>query len=439
MADESQTRAVATTTEPQLPALRTIRPGTPVAAFVPQDFEQAVRIARAIAASGMAPKSYNNDEMKILVGMMTGAEVGLTPMQSLRGVAVIGNQPSIWGDVALALVQGSGLLEDINESTTGTFLDPNNANGEAVCTVKRRGKPTPTVRTYSMNRARKAGLLTKQGAWQIDPERMCQMRARLYALRDTFADVLAGLNIADRDEHDEETDVQRATREAVETRRASIEDLGAQARGEVHTEATAEPTREPEPKPEPEPQPKRRVRTPRRQTEQEQHQDVVDEQANPPAPTADAEQREHTRQIDEIAEAEQPEDAAFKEVVTSLERAAMKQLQDTLDGLVAAGDHETAQLVQRDIDNMRKRYDFGDEDEPGGIYHQGGYDLNRDQTAAPDANALERAMDDIRKIELIADIQKYVPNGLNSEQLLEFESRRARIVATKREEARTRR
>ena len=41
--------------------------------------------------------------------------------------------------------------------------------------------------------AKKASLWTKPGPWQQYPDRMLQMRARGFALRDTFADVLRGL------------------------------------------------------------------------------------------------------------------------------------------------------------------------------------------------------------------------------------------------------
>ena len=41
--------------------------------------------------------------------------------------------------------------------------------------------------------AKRAGLWTKAGPWQTYPRRMLQMRARSFALRDAFPDVLKGL------------------------------------------------------------------------------------------------------------------------------------------------------------------------------------------------------------------------------------------------------
>jgi hypothetical protein len=103
---------------------------------------------------------------------------------------VIGNNPTVWGDGALALVEASGLLEWHEESF-------DEATKTATCTVKRLGKPSPTVRTFSFEEARAAGLLNKDGPWKGYPKRMCQMRARAFALRDTFADVLKGIGIAE--------------------------------------------------------------------------------------------------------------------------------------------------------------------------------------------------------------------------------------------------
>lgn len=48
-----------------------------------------------------------------------------------------------------------------------------------------------------MEDARKAGLAGKQGPWTSYPKRMRQMRARAFALRDVFPDVLRGMPVAE--------------------------------------------------------------------------------------------------------------------------------------------------------------------------------------------------------------------------------------------------
>jgi len=46
---------------------------------------------------------------------------------------------------------------------------------------------------FSVEDAKRAGLWGKQGPWQAYPKRMLQMRARGFALRDAYPDVLKGL------------------------------------------------------------------------------------------------------------------------------------------------------------------------------------------------------------------------------------------------------
>ena len=66
----------------------------------------------------------------------------------------------------------------------------------ATCKVKRRGEPEQS-RSFSMDDAKAAGLLGKQGPWTQYPKRMRQMRARAFAVRDVFPDVLKGLPVAE--------------------------------------------------------------------------------------------------------------------------------------------------------------------------------------------------------------------------------------------------
>ena len=51
------------------------------------------------------------------------------------------------------------------------------------------------TRTFSAEDAKRAGLAGKSGPWTQYPDRMMQLRARAFALRDTFADKLRGINV----------------------------------------------------------------------------------------------------------------------------------------------------------------------------------------------------------------------------------------------------
>jgi len=148
--------------------------------------DDAWRMAKAIAASGWAPKGMDRPEA-ILVALQFGAELGLTPMSALQSLAVINGRPSIYGDAALALVRGSGLLETYAQDIVG-----DGDKRAAVVSIKRRGEDVQEHR-FSVADAKRAGLWGKQGPWTQYPDRMLLFRARGFALRDAFGDVLKGL------------------------------------------------------------------------------------------------------------------------------------------------------------------------------------------------------------------------------------------------------
>jgi len=168
--------------------------GMGVNAIVPQSFEQAWRFAQLIAGSGMAPKGFERPEAA-MVAILHGLELGLMPMAALQSIAVVNGRPTVYGDGAIGLVRGSGLCEWIKETIAG--------DGDAMtatCQAKRCGDPEPATGTFSVADAKKAGLWSKSGPWTQYPKRMLGARARAFALRDGFADVLRGISIKEEQE-----------------------------------------------------------------------------------------------------------------------------------------------------------------------------------------------------------------------------------------------
>jgi hypothetical protein len=148
--------------------------------------EDMFRFSRAVANSGLAPKGMQTPEA-IMIAVQYGLEIGLSPMAALQSISVINGRPTVWGDAALALCQGHADFEDIEETVK---------NGVATCKIKRKGR-SECVRQFGEADAKKAGLWGKSGPWQQYPERMLQLRARAFALRDSFADLLKGIGISD--------------------------------------------------------------------------------------------------------------------------------------------------------------------------------------------------------------------------------------------------
>ncbi len=147
------------------------------------------RFAQMVVQGGFAPKGMEKPEA-ILVAVQMGLELGITPMQAIQGIAVINNRPTVWGDLAKALVDGSGLCEYCKE-----WFECEGENAVALCEVKRINRPNAVRGHFSVADAKRAGLWGKGSTWGFYPQRMLQMRARAFCLRDAFPDVLKGLSV----------------------------------------------------------------------------------------------------------------------------------------------------------------------------------------------------------------------------------------------------
>nr|DAF60637.1 MAG TPA: RecT protein [Podoviridae sp. ctwJH20] len=148
--------------------------------------------SKMLADSSMVPRAYQGKPQDIMVCVQWGYEIGLAPMQALQNIAVINGKPSVYGDAAMALVQASPVCEGVDEYIEGEGTP----NPVAVCVATRKGRK-PVTAKFSVEDAKRAGLWGKQGPWQAYPKRMLQMRARGFALRDAFPDVLKGLITAE--------------------------------------------------------------------------------------------------------------------------------------------------------------------------------------------------------------------------------------------------
>lgn len=180
--------------------------------IIPQNMEEAWRIAGALVSGQAVPKGVTREQA--LVAILAGLELGLAPIAAVQRIAVINGRPVIWGDGALGLVRASKLCLWIKEE----IKNEGDAH-VAVCTTQRKDDPEPVSRTFSVDDAKKADLwqtqakVTRRGRegtytadndspWFRYPNRMLQMRARAYCLRDVYPDVLGGLYL--REEVEEE-------------------------------------------------------------------------------------------------------------------------------------------------------------------------------------------------------------------------------------------
>lgn len=183
-----------------------VDPKTPARfGVVPTTIEEAWRVAVIMAKSGIVPDAMKEKPEAVFVAMQLGAELGLSPTNAVQTIAVINGRAAIFGDGLLAVIKQSPVFVAIDEwlevagkrveaLTDDALKDPATV---AVCCLWRRGVEDPLVRRFSIGDARRARLLEKPGPWKEYPSRMLQMRARSFAARDLFPDVLKGIVAAE--------------------------------------------------------------------------------------------------------------------------------------------------------------------------------------------------------------------------------------------------
>lgn len=162
-------------------------------ALAPRNLGEAQHFAAQLSQTDFAPREFRGKPEAVLMCIVYGSELGFTPMQSLQNIAIINGKPTVYGDGLVAVVRSSGLLEYMMEQ-----CDQDEA-GEmvATCEVQRKGEPSPQIRRFSQADAKRAKLWGKSGPWSQYPQRMLQMRARSWALRDVFGDLLRGMACAE--------------------------------------------------------------------------------------------------------------------------------------------------------------------------------------------------------------------------------------------------
>lgn len=139
------------------------------------------RLAKIAVASGFTACRRVEEAVVVL---MTGHELGLSPMQSLRGIYVVSGKPVLSADLMVAVVRKSGLCESwrVVEST---------ADRCEIWTL-RRGEDTVAKRVWTMADAKRAGITGKQ-TWAAYPAAMLRHRCASDLAREVYPDVLLGL------------------------------------------------------------------------------------------------------------------------------------------------------------------------------------------------------------------------------------------------------
>ncbi|MCR4295885.1 MAG: recombinase RecT, partial [Elusimicrobia bacterium] len=164
----------------------------------PKSIEEAKMLAATLAPSAVLPAALHQKPADVLAIVLTGAELGLAPMQAIRGIKMIKGVPTLSADIMAALVKSR---RDVCEYLVCIETSATRCSLEA----KRHGDPRPTTLVYTMEQAQKAGL-SGQDTYRKHPDAMLRARATSAICRLVFPDLVAGLY--DPSEIDTESPIQ---------------------------------------------------------------------------------------------------------------------------------------------------------------------------------------------------------------------------------------
>jgi hypothetical protein len=162
-------------------------------AIVIRDYNDAYKFAQAACKSNIVPAHYRSHPEDAVMAVMYGAEIGMPPMTSLQKIIMVKGQVTLSSEAILALVLKSGLLKELEQTYEG---EEGTDNYRAVVKIVRKDMNISVVRSFSLGAAKRAGLYREGSPWKAYPERMLLHRARTFAIRDIFADILGGVQYA---------------------------------------------------------------------------------------------------------------------------------------------------------------------------------------------------------------------------------------------------
>lgn len=188
-----------------------------------QQFENAQRIAKALASSQLVPKEFQGQQglANVLVAMEISGRMGLSPLQVMQNLHVIHGRPSWSSQFIIATINGCGRFTPLDYNITG---EGDGMACQAVATEIATGKELkgPTV---SIAMAKKEGWYSKTGSkWQSFPELMLRYRAAAFWGRVYVPEYLVGMKTQEEVIEIEAVDVS----ESKKSKPAIVEEINAQ-------------------------------------------------------------------------------------------------------------------------------------------------------------------------------------------------------------------
>jgi hypothetical protein len=161
----------------------------------PRTIEEADALAKRLAPANTLPEALRQKPADLLAVLLTGAELGMAPMQAVRAIVIIKGKPTLSAEAQVALVRKSPSCKffKFKESTP------------LVCTVeacRSDAGAEPVSLSFSIEDARAAGLASNDN-YRKFPAAMLRARAASAMCKMEFSDVLLGFYDPDELAHEE--------------------------------------------------------------------------------------------------------------------------------------------------------------------------------------------------------------------------------------------
>lgn len=156
--------------------------------LVPFEMSELSSLAAIIFESALTPDAIKSKQDAAIL-VMTGNELGLSPMQSLRSIHVVKGKPVLSADTMVALCKRSPVC------ASWRVVE---ASAERVTITTTRQGDEPETLTWTMQDAKRAGLGGDN--WRKYPRAMLRARCSAELARQVYPDVVGGIYDPDEDE-----------------------------------------------------------------------------------------------------------------------------------------------------------------------------------------------------------------------------------------------
>jgi hypothetical protein len=146
------------------------------------DAQEAYKVAQSLCKTSFVPSTLRGKPEEAAAAILTGAEMGLSPMAALRSIDIIQGTPAMRAHALRGLVQSRGHEVWVEDATPS----------RAVVCGRRKGSDITQKSTWDTTRAQGLGLMAKDN-WKKMPQAMLVARATSEVCRLIASDVLLGL------------------------------------------------------------------------------------------------------------------------------------------------------------------------------------------------------------------------------------------------------